>query len=243
MHEKGLSVNSALLELVCRQCELATKTMDALMEYMESTGKESSETIHQYERKAEKLRSDSFEEIRKKYADSTLREDINRAIKGITEIIRYARTTIREMEVLNLHPNHHQKQMALLIRIGTQKLQDGYEKLASGSTDIEEEVATARKAERDTEETYRNALADLFDAHSLSNTLVAHEYQSDIESNGHFLETSESYHGTAAASLAFVVQLFKNREVLRHLSNAADRVLYASDTLHEIAENIVSEKL
>jgi hypothetical protein len=34
-----------------------------------------------------------------------------------------------------------------------------------------------------------------------------------------------------------VVEIFRRREVLRHLSNAADRVLSASDILDETAAN------
>ncbi len=59
------------------------------------------------------------------------------------------------------------------------------------------------------------------------------------------LEVSEQ--GSKAQAMLTVVDIFKHREICRHLSNGADRLawaadrLHASDALHKIAAKSVSE--
>jgi hypothetical protein len=51
----------------------------------------------------------------------------------------------------------------------------------------------------------------------------------------HYLNEPQTRHGAAAKALGVVVNLFLRREILRHRSNVADRVLDPSGALHEIA--------
>lgn len=44
---------------------------------------------------------------------------------------------------------------------------------------------------------------------------------------------------TGPAALAQVVELFKRREIYRHLSNAGDRIAHAGDSLHDIVVKMV----
>jgi hypothetical protein len=60
-------------------------------------------------------------------------------------------------------------------------------------------------------------------------------YLESMSMSDNYLSEPQTRHGAAVKALAFVVDLFLRREILRHLSNAADRVLDASDALHESA--------
>ena len=42
---------------------------------------------------------------------------------------------------------------------------------------------------------------------------------------GHYLSAKADRHGAATKALVYVADIFRRREILRHLSNAADRVL------------------
>ena len=41
-----------------------------------------------------------------------------------------------------------------------------------------------------------------------------------------------------STSVAFVVEILKRREIYRHLSNAADRVVVAGEVLHDIVVKV-----
>ncbi|MBT5874681.1 MAG: DUF47 domain-containing protein, partial [Candidatus Latescibacteria bacterium] len=83
------------------------------------------------------------------------------------------------------------------------------------------EAQAARKAERRAEKVYRRALADLFDEGT---------YQEQLDGSP---EQSPS------AIMHHVIEIFKRREVYRHLSNAADRVAEAGEALHDIVVKLV----
>lgn len=237
------SSSPGLLELVREQCDLAVRATEVLSDYLENQGEDAAEQIRRCEREADSLRSNSFETVRRKFFKSPLREEVHRAINSIIAIIHHAQTTVREMEALDLSPDRHLKQMSTLIQAGALSLQAGYKKLAAGSQDVEENVEAARQTERDTEEAYRSALADLFDARSFMAALDSREHHSDTKFLGRYLAERQDHHGAAAKALAFVVDLFRRREILGHLSSTAYRVLLASDALHEVAARIRSEKV
>jgi uncharacterized protein Yka (UPF0111/DUF47 family) len=111
-------------------------------------------------------------------------------------------------------------EMARLIHEGSLALRDGYAKLSTKPMDAEDHAATARKAERRTEKVYRAALADLFSAE-------------------HHVDALRSKADNAEAdAMMYVIEVFKRREIYRHLSNGADRLEHAASVLHDIVVQI-----
>lgn len=232
----GVPDSKPLFQLVTAQCDIAVRAINALGAFLDTGGKEAAEMVRNLDREANGIRSSGFAALRARFATSPLREDVYRAINRVHEITHYAATTIREMEVLGTVPDANLPLMAVYLRTGALSLQSGFAKLARGDTDVTEEVEVARKSERDVEEAYRLALAKLFDPGAFVNALDVWERRSDTRYLGHALRHGEQdRHGAAAQALAYTVDIFRRREVLRHLSNAADRVLSASDILDETA--------
>jgi uncharacterized protein Yka (UPF0111/DUF47 family) len=148
------------------------------------------------------------------------REDIYRAIVTIDEVLNYAKSTVREVEVLAIQPNEHMAEMARLLRDGTHALRDGYARLSSRPMDAEPFAAAARKAERNTEKVYRAALAEL------------------LHADRHLEALSHNAKGAEVNAMMYIIDVFKRREVYRHLSNAADRLEHAGGVLRDIVVQI-----
>ena len=148
------------------------------------------------------------------------REDIDRAILGIDQVINYAKTTVRELEALELSPDPYMRDVAGLLRDGARALRNGYRLLTTDPAGAEQSAREVRKAERNTEKVYRAALADLFDTEEVLRRLEAEE------------------RGAAALAVRTLIDVLKRREIYRHMSNWADRLAHAGDELRDIVVKI-----
>jgi hypothetical protein len=196
--------------------------MDVFVDYMESGDPQLGERVRAMEKAGDELKAHNMQVLSRAFATPMDREDIYRAIMTIDEILNYAKTTVREVDALGLAPDAHMAEMARLIRDGSRALRDGYAKLSSAAADADTDAAAARKAERSTEKVYRAALQELFDAEEYIDALSKKKRAKDAEAN----------------AMAYVIEMFKRRELYRHLSNAADRLEHAGGVLHDIVVQI-----
>ncbi len=206
--------------LINEQCDLICRSMDVFVEFMETGDMAKGNEVRAMEKEGDELKTRQMEILNRAFATPMDREDIYRAIVTIDEILNYAKTTVREVEALEIKPDSHMAEMAKQIRDGSVALRDGYRKLSSHPMDAEENAAAARKAERNTEKVYRAALAELFRADT------------------HIAALSDKTEGAEARAMMHVIDMFKRREVYRHLSNAADRLEHAAGVLHDIVVQI-----
>jgi uncharacterized protein Yka (UPF0111/DUF47 family) len=206
--------------LLNAQCDLIYEAMETFVEFMETGDPGAGKRVRAMEKQGDELKAQNMRILSRAFATPMDREDIHRAIVAIDEILNYAKTTIREVEALELEPDGQMAEMARLIRDGCRALCQGYAQLSSNPAAAEPYAAAARKSERSVEKAYRAALADLFQAEE---HLEALERRSDnAEPN----------------AIRHVLEIFRRREVYRHLSNAADRVEHAGGVLHDIVVQI-----
>jgi uncharacterized protein Yka (UPF0111/DUF47 family) len=111
-------------------------------------------------------------------------------------------------------------ELAVLLKEGTYALQRGYRKLSTNPNQADEDAQAARKAERSSEKVYRRALGELFREEGYVTLLQKHSTD------------------TKATAVTLVIDIFKHREIYRHLSNAADRLARAGEVLHDIVVKI-----
>ncbi len=206
--------------LISAQAEQLCRSMDMYVKFMETGDMEIGNQVRAMEKEGDELKSRHMEILNHAFATPMDREDIYRAIVTIDEILNYAKTAVREIEALGVKPDEHMAEMARLIRDGSMALRDGYAKLSTKPMDAEAYAAAARKAERNTEKVYRTALAELFTAQH------------------HIDALSEQKQGAEANALIYVIEVFKRREIYRHLSNGADRLEHAAGVLHDIVVQI-----
>ncbi|MCP5409388.1 MAG: hypothetical protein H6963_08860 [Chromatiaceae bacterium] len=232
---RGADDPTNIFELIGSQCDLAVRATDALAVYLSKGNREAADLVGEIGLEAELQRSGNLDVLRREFSDSPLREGVHSAINSIVEIIHYVRTTTREMDMLRVGKDAHLEQLGALIKSGVNSLASGYSHLAAGETDVDECVEETRKAEREAGEIYRSALSELFNIESFHEALDAKEMHFEHKFMGHYLSAKADRHGAATKALVYVADIFRRREILRHLSNAADRVLIAGNVLHEVA--------
>jgi uncharacterized protein Yka (UPF0111/DUF47 family) len=206
--------------LISAQSAQVCRAMDVFVEFMETGDIEIGNRVRAMEKEGDELKSKHMEILNHAFATPMDREDIYRAIVTIDEILNYAKTAVREIEALEIRPDKHMAEMARLIRDGSEALRDGYDKLSTRPRDAEHYAAVARKAERSTEKLYRAALAELFSAEQ------------------HVAALNNKAQGAEAEAMMYVIEMFKRREIYRHLSNGADRLEHAAGVLHDIVVQI-----
>ncbi len=206
--------------LITRQCDLTVKSMDVFVTFMETGNMEVANQVLTLEKEGDELKLRHMGILNRAFATPMDREDIYRAIVTIDEILNYAKSAVSEVEILEIKPTEHMAEMARLIRDGSVALRDGYAKLSTKPMDAEANAVKARKSERNTEKVYRAALAELFDA------------------DEHLEALSKKVEGAEVHAMQYVIEVFKYREVYRHLSNTADRVEHAGGVLRDIVVQV-----
>lgn len=202
------------------QCEQLCQALEVYVEFMETGDAAAGDRVRAMEKEGDELKARHMEILNRAFATPMDREDIYRAIVTLDEILNYAKTTVREVEALQVVPDEHMAEMARLIYEGARALRDGYAMMATNPKGADVHAAAARKSERRTEKVYRAALAELFHA------------KEHIEALGNKAENAE------ANAMTYVFEVFKRREIYRHLSNGADRVEHAASVLHDIIVQI-----
>jgi uncharacterized protein Yka (UPF0111/DUF47 family) len=202
------------------QCDLVVEAMEVFVQFMENGDDELAKQVRALEKRGDELKARNTDMLNKSFSTPMDREDIYRAIATIDHIVNYAKTTTREIEALVVEPDKYMLELAVLLKEGAYALQRGYKKLSENPQHAEEDSQAARKAERSSEKVYRRALGELF------------------REEGYIAILDNQETNTAEAAVKLVLEIFKRREVYRHLSNAADRLARAGEVLHDIVVKI-----
>ncbi|MCE9685136.1 DUF47 family protein [Shewanella sp. AS16] len=224
--------------LLVEQCANAAQCTGSLVSYMETGDERYANQTKVLEHEGDRLKERNLESLHRAFSTPIDREDIFRAVTSIDAVLNYAKSTVSEMYLLGLPPDPHTLAMAQLLDEGTNALLSGFNALQKDPEKASQEAERARKTERKTENIYRTALTELFDAeHYLAHQTAAHRL--DANTLEVLLEPLDPAEREAvASSVAFVVEIMKRREIYRHMSNAADRVALAGETLRDIVVKI-----
>jgi len=216
------------------QCDLVVHAMDEFVAFMETGDTAKAKEVRRLEHEGDKLKARNIDVLNRSFSTPFDREDIYRAIIAIDEGLNYAKTTVREMEILGVEPDMHMLEMARLLHQGAKALQAGFARLKTKPLDAERDAAAVRKTERQAEKIYRQAIAELFDPEHYVRDLAARRKEpgEDLEL---LLEPMDQAACSAVVQgLSSVMEALKRREIYRHLSNAADHLAHAGDILHDI---------
>lgn len=184
--------------LLREQMDHMRHAADLLVNFMETGSAEAGAMILEEEHRSDDIKVRNLQQLSDAFSTPMDREDIYRAIIGLDEVVNYCKATVNEMDVLGVHPEKYELNMALRIRDGVMALQSGYANLQKSPALVAQDCTAAHKTERLVEKIYRRALAELFQGQDFIN-------------------------------------MFKRREIYRHLSNAADRMAVCAETLNQMA--------
>ncbi|MBF0310610.1 MAG: DUF47 family protein [Magnetococcales bacterium] len=202
------------------QCTVVADAANLFVEYMEKNDPAKGEAVAALEHTADDIKARNLTVLAQAFATPMDREDLFRAYSTIDQVLNYMKTTVREMQTLNVKPDAHTIEMATILRDGVLALRQGYAKLALHPASAEQDCVVVAKAERNIEKVYRKAIADLFSADETLKELHNH------------LENAEE------RAIARVLDMFRRREIYRHISNAGDTLASAGSTLHDIVVQI-----
>ncbi len=206
--------------LINEQCSLVSEAMEALVEFMGGDQSKGA-VIADLEKKGTEVKNRSMYVLNKSFATPMDREDIYRAITAIDTVLHYANTTIQEIGFFKLTPDQHMMDMARILSEGTDALKLGFAKLGTNPAIAEDDALAVRKSERNVEKAYRKALSTLF------------QPEMHLEK----MKLSSSDPGRCGM-MASVTEIFKRRELYRHLSNAGDQIAKAGSVLHDIVVQV-----
>ena len=211
--------------LLTEQCAVTARGTNRLVAFLKSGEPELAMEVRRLEHEGDRLKQRNLEVLHRSFATPMDREDIYDAVTAIDEILNYAKTSVRELEILEVSPDAHMVEMASLVDAGATFLLEGFQHLQKQPEAADQNAEKARKTERAVEKAYRRALADLFDpARQLErlqglDSAGASPAQLDLRSQD---------------TLIIVTQMLKRREIYRHLSNSSDHVAHAAQILEDI---------
>lgn len=221
--------------LLNEQCITVAEGTVALVSYMRTGDEQHANRVRALEHAGDRIKVRNLDVLHRAFSTPMDREDIYRAVTAIDAVLNYAKSTVREMDILALPPDEHTLAIAELLEEGAQALCKGFAALEKNTEQAELEADRAKKTERRTEKIYRAALAELFNAEHYAATLTD-AHRTDAASLNVLLDPLDSAQRSAVSSgVAFVVEILKRREIYRHMSNATDRVAMAGEVLHDIA--------
>ena len=187
------------------QAALTLEGLEALNLYFENNDPETAKLLTKKEKEADEARRILIDELNRTFVTPFDREDIFALSGAIDDVLDYAYSTANEMDIFGIQATPYMKRIAVLLRDAAFEILQAVDRLEAHPNVAGDHVKRAKALENRVEETYREALADLF---------------------------------SHAESLEHLLEIFKFREVYRHLSNAADRGDEAANAIANIVVKI-----
>ena len=143
----------------------ASKTLDgieALKSFVENPSPENAKRVKDIEQEADELRRILIEDLDTSFVTPLDREDIFALSRVVDDIVDYANTTVDEMEIYEVGPDKHLKEMVDILRKAAREIADAVKILKSYPHIALEHATQAKAYENAMEKAYLAALADLF---------------------------------------------------------------------------------
>jgi hypothetical protein len=201
--------------LLAGQCAVVVEALDELVVFTRGGRPDHGERVRALEKEGDRRLALTLDTLARAFATPIDRGAIYLAATAIDDVLNYAKTTVREIEILDVPPDHWMADMAEELRSGGRALRDGFSRLRDDPQAAHERALAVHKSERNVEKIYRAAVADAFAPAS---------FEEAIGPDGR---------GGGAAFERLLLSL-RRREVYRHLSNAADHLDAAGRALLDI---------
>ncbi|MBF0184414.1 MAG: DUF47 domain-containing protein [Magnetococcales bacterium] len=207
--------------MILEQCELVSQASDAMVDFMQTGSKSVADKVIRLEGEEDALKARNLDVLANAFATPLDREDLQRAMTSVGVTMTYMSTIVQEMQTLGVPSDQYTMEMAVLLREANVALNRGYKKLGGKETPLAESDAhVAVQAKHNLDKCFRRALAELFKADKVMEGLKADAPDAKME------------------AMAYVLDIFKRREIYRHLSDAGHELSRAGNFLHDIVVKI-----
>lgn len=207
--------------MILEQCDLVSQAMEALVDFMQTGNKAAGDKIMRLELEEDALKARNLDVLADAFATPLDREDLQRAMTSVGVTMTYASTVVQEMQTLNIKSGQFTIEMAVVLREANAALHRGYKKLGTKDTALgEADAQAAVQAKHSLDKCFRRALAELFNADKVMDKLKTDAPEAKMEAMG------------------YVLEIFKRREIYRHLSDAGHELSRAGNFLHDIVVKV-----
>jgi len=149
-------------DLLASQASKTLEGIEALGAFVTSPNEENAKSVKEIEQAADELRRVLVEELNQTFVTPMDREDIYALSRAIDDIVDYANTTVDEMEIYEVAPEDHLREMVDILRKAAREITDAVKILESYPHIAMEHAVKAKSYENAMEKAYHSALADLF---------------------------------------------------------------------------------
>lgn len=150
------------IRLLVQQAEYTVEAMEALERYMRKRSTKDAKWVTTAESQADEVWHILIDELNRAFVTPIDREDIFALSRAIDDVVDYAHTTVDEMEILAIEPNHYLRRMASLLREAAREILLATRRLDGRPHVASDHAVRAKALENRMEQVYREALADLF---------------------------------------------------------------------------------
>jgi len=149
-------------QMLSGQAQKTLEGIDALGAFVENPTPENAKRVREIEGEADELRRILVEELHQTFVTPMDREDIYALSRAIDDIVDYANSTVDEMEIYEVVPEEHLREMAEILRKAAREINDAVEILKTYPHIAIEHAVKAKFYENTMEKAYHTALASLF---------------------------------------------------------------------------------
>lgn len=201
--------------MVNKQCVLLEELIAHLDSFLKDNSVMEVNKIMRLEQQRDDLKLGSISELTRSFANP-MRDDIHRAVYSIDTAIDFVKNTVQEMQLLEITTDDHIVGMVDILQKGTTLLRAGLDQLETDPQKAVEYFEEMRAMKRSIDKLYRLAIAELFSADAEIHALRARDED--------------------AKPRAFerVVEIFKRREIYRHIFAAGDQMALVGGALRNL---------
>ncbi len=150
-------------QYLTRQAQLNVEGLEGLLAYMQDPTREHAARVNQAEQEADEVRRLLTDDLNRTFVTPFDREDIYELSRAIDDVIDYAHSTVEEMMLLGVKPNLHLAKMAQHLLDAAKEMWLALQRIEDHPNVANDHARAAKRAENEMEETYRHAIAELFD--------------------------------------------------------------------------------
>lgn len=150
------------IQLLIQQSDYTVQGVEALLDYLNKPSEKRAQAVRILEKEADEIRRILIDELNRTFVTPIDREDIHALSRAIDDVLDYAHSTVEEMVILEVEPNHLMQRMVSLLRDAAQEIHLGVLRLSDHPGVAEDHAVRAKALENRVETVYREALADLF---------------------------------------------------------------------------------
>ncbi|NLG70557.1 MAG: DUF47 family protein [Chloroflexi bacterium] len=154
--------SNRFVELLAQQSEYTVKGLETLLQYVKKRDDSLAQKVSDIEKEADEVRRILIDELNRTFVTPFDREDIFSLSLTIDDMLDYANTTVDELVMFKVKPNHFLERIVSLLTNAAVEIHRGVLRLEDHPNVANDHAVRAKALENRVEQVYREALNELF---------------------------------------------------------------------------------